>query len=98
MPGPHGEILPDEMQKIQQWIDARWQNRKCPACGLNDWASSSYYFKDLVGARDFHVGPAAKFMPYVAFFCQNCGYAMRFNALLMGVYLNEPKAGDAHAG
>lgn len=71
----------DASERIQD----KWSHdRYCPICGNGSWtigdivALMPWRMKD--DPNTFVHGPA----PLVPFFCDNCGYALLFNALIVG--------------
>jgi predicted nucleic-acid-binding Zn-ribbon protein len=72
-----------ERTKLQEWLDKKWTEKaKCPICGTDDWALG-----EIVGALPeatsrFVAGPQ---YPLAAVFCNTCGYARFFNALVAQV-------------
>lgn len=73
----------------------------CPYCGKSDWTMGGHLIMDpIIDGGMFPttlsgssiVQPSWKdisFVPYVAFFCRNCHYTMRFNAAMMGMFKNQ---------
>lgn len=76
-----GKMSDEELVLVEAFLRERWTNRKCPACGTEDWHPGKHFLKDEE-ATTVHVlsGEGTVYVPYVVYFCKNCALAMRFNA------------------
>ena len=73
------------LEKALAWIDEHWTGQKaCPICQNNRWGLS-----EMVGEvrqmtpHQLPQGRAA--YPLVILTCQTCGYAVLFNAVVIGL-------------
>jgi RNase P subunit RPR2 len=65
-----------------RWLAEHWKDRTCPACRCNDWGMLEQLVQMPVGAR---IPIAPQEFPCVLVACRNCGHAMLFSAVRMGV-------------
>ncbi len=80
MPNPSAEISQEDRAKIDRWLVDKWKVRNCPICGTAKWLAAHHFLLDETPGPD-----ASIVVPYVALFCANCAYTVRFNAALMGL-------------
>lgn len=65
-----------------QWLAEHWKDRTCPTCHQNNWGMLDQLVQFPVGAR---VPIAPQEYPCVLIACRNCGHALLFSAVRMGV-------------
>lgn len=83
------ELTPEETQKIVEWLDKKWTNRVCAACGQRDWEVDKNIAAPPVYNRTTYVlgGPI---FPWVVVTCKNCGNSLAFSAVKMGLMGDMP--------
>lgn len=91
MPDDYGKLSEQEQLDIEIWLSTRWTRRECPCCGVNEWIPADHILIDTTYSGVF--GPSTPVttlihrmltvVPYVARFCGNCGYTVRFNRAMM---------------
>lgn len=65
-----------------QWLAEHWKDRTCPTCHQSNWGMLEQLVQLPVGAR---VPIAPQEYPCVLIACRNCGHALLFSAVRMGV-------------
>jgi hypothetical protein len=84
VPEKDGKLTENEIQSLQKWLGEKWTNRNCVTCGVNNWNLNPYIAimplhtpgRVLVGGPSFPVVPVV---------CNNCGNALLFNAVTIGL-------------
>ena len=74
--------------KAVKWLNAKWVNKTCSCCGNNIWT----VLDDLVMPMNFTGGGlvlGGATYPQVMANCANCGYTKFFNAVMMGIVVDE---------
>lgn len=73
-------------QAVAEWLDKKWSGSKsCPICQTNRWNIGNF---STVGARLSDRGIitlSGYVIPAVDVVCDECGYTIRFNTVIMGV-------------
>ena len=92
MPDYHGRFSDDEKSVISDWLAKNWtRNRTCPISGHNQWTFADYLVTAPVHSGMSYLGGPS--YPAVLVTCDNCGYTMLFNAVIMGIVAGEGARG-----
>lgn|ERR1700685_838963 len=94
-PSPQ-ELSPEDRRKIKEWLDRKGVSQTCPACKQDKLLPDS----KLACAPIFSFASGmnmSSLLPAVLVYCENCGYEMLFNAVIMGLapVSHETPKGDA---
>ena len=77
-----------DIQKAIAWIDEHWKGQKtCPICANTRWGIA-----DTVGEvqmMDLNKEPTERVYPLIILTCHTCGYAVLFNATVIGMMEKE---------
>jgi predicted nucleic-acid-binding Zn-ribbon protein len=68
----------EQAHKLEQWMDSRGVNRKCPMCASGQWETG-----EIVSGTS--VDGSGNVLPMAQMLCQNCGYVMFFAAMPIGL-------------
>ena len=76
-----------DLEKALRWIEENWVGEKdCAICGNSGWLMG-----EAVGEMK-HLNPSSRWMPnfgssypLIVLSCENCGYTLLFNAIVLGV-------------
>ena len=76
-----------ELEKALRWVEQNWVGQKaCVICGNSGWLIG-----DVVGEMR-RVSPGPRWLPkpsssypMIVLSCENCGYTLLFNAMVLGV-------------
>jgi hypothetical protein len=85
------QLTPEQREKFVSSLRTLWRVSppKCASCGNNRWEISDRVFE----MREFEGGNlvvGGSIYPVIPVTCTQCGQAMFFNALKMGVITSEP--------
>jgi hypothetical protein len=97
MPDASGHLSPAEISFITKWITDHHNGTpyRCPICDSIIWLVGEYVIQSIVfPIQGPNVGNSVAPLPYpsVRSICVNCGYEIRFNAPLMGLYPKDPSS------
>ena len=75
------------IERALRWIEDNWVGQKaCPICGNSGW-----FMGDVLGEMR-QLNPNARWMPnfgstypMIVLSCENCGYTLLFNAIVLGL-------------
>jgi hypothetical protein len=86
------ELSPGEKQAIRNWLDARWTNKICPACGQSNWIYSDNVIQLHVRDRTTNAPlvPNAPVYPNALVICAVCAHTLLFNTAIMGLEAPPP--------
>jgi predicted nucleic-acid-binding Zn-ribbon protein len=94
MPDIDGKLSADDIAQINLHLSLKRPTGgyPCPYCASLNWVLGQHIVTDSTGSGYSMMSQerAAWKVPYVVYFCTNCGYSMRFNAVMIGLYT--PKA------
>lgn len=77
-------VAQEDIQKAIAWIDEHWTGQKaCPICQSDSWGVSSMVGEVHLANPD--EGRLDRSYPLVILTCQTCGYALLFNAVVVGL-------------
>ena len=77
-------VAQEDIQKAIAWIDEHWTGQKaCPICQGDSWGVSSMVGEVHLANPD--EGRLDRSYPLVILTCQTCGYALLFNAVVVGL-------------
>ena len=77
-------VAQEDIQKAIAWIDEHWTGQKaCPICQGDSWGVSSMVGEVHLANPD--EGRIDRSYPLVILTCQTCGYALLFNAVVVGL-------------
>ena len=77
-------VAQEDIQKAIAWIDEHWTGQKaCPICQGDSWGVSSMVGEVHLANPD--EGRRDRSYPLVILTCQTCGYALLFNAVVVGL-------------
>ena len=77
-------VAQEDIQKAIAWIDEHWTGQKaCPICQGDSWGVSSMVGEVHLANPD--EGRVDRSYPLVILTCQTCGYALLFNAVVVGL-------------
>lgn len=76
-----------DQQKFRAHLLVKWtKSHSCPICGINDWGYGNRAEVRLADRVDF-----GKVYPAFPAICNNCGYMLWFNAIVVGVAKDPPE-------
>jgi hypothetical protein len=85
MPDSTGRLTQADNDTIKRWWDTHWKAPvTCPVCKTSAWMQGSHVVNIQRNAVDAGT-PGAESYPHIIVGCQNCGHAMFFNAVQIGV-------------
>ena len=85
MPDINGVLSAEDNAKIQQWWSTRWKAPvQCPVCKTTDWSQAAHVVNIPRHAIDASA-PNTVTYPHIIIGCKNCGHAMFFNAVQIGI-------------
>ena len=74
-----------DMEKDLAWIDEHWTGHQaCPICQNDRWGLSKMVGEVRQMLPEQH-SPGRASYPLVILTCQTCGYALLFNAVVIGL-------------
>lgn len=84
MPEADGRLNALDQAAILTHLGSKWKHRKCPCCETERWIAGQHLLRDdFVTALPQVIDGEVSIVPYVALFCANCGYVLRFNAAMI---------------
>lgn len=87
------KLTPEQIESVQNWLHEKWKNRTCPICSDSRWTvSPDLIAPPLLRPRAIMFG--GTLYPLVQLFCQNCGHAHFFSAVLMGLFPEKTGGSD----
>lgn len=78
------DLSPEDQRKIKDWLASKGITATCPACKQDKLIPDS----KMACAPLFSFASGmttAALLPVVLVYCENCGYEMLFNAVVMGL-------------
>ncbi|HAT8958780.1 TPA: hypothetical protein JBA90_14065 [Legionella pneumophila subsp. pneumophila] len=73
----------DKQQKVIDWINAKWNQKKCEVCQHNSWELADFL---VVSPRfEGNLTLGGKVAPHVLVTCKNCANTKFFNAVMVGI-------------
>ena len=85
MPDTSGRLSPDEKEKAERWLSTYWtRDNRCPISGHNNWAFGEHIVQPVASVRAGEILGVASY-PQIMLICQDCGYTIYFNAVVMGI-------------
>lgn len=76
-------LTPDQMSKLQSWMEEKEIDTTCPACGNTSWVTSEM-IAPPVRSRTKPSEDGLQ-VPMAQLTCDNCGYIRLFSAAHMGL-------------
>ncbi len=76
-------LTPDQMEKLQRWMEDKGVAQPCPACGNVGWVTEEMLavpVRALTGLSE-----STPQIPMVESTCDNCGFMRLFSAVAMGL-------------
>jgi hypothetical protein len=92
MPDAQGKLTPAEKQTVQSRLIALgWTGRAgCPVCGDNQWTIADHFVQPITRGAANSLNLGGPGYPQVMLISNKCGYTMYFNAVVIGLFRDEP--------
>jgi len=93
-----GELTPEEKAQFAEWLHSVWKGPKeCPICHVESWNQGDHFvYAPIYYQGAFVAGSVA--YPSVILICDNCGYTLFFNAVIMDLLVPGPEKTGAGNG
>ena len=96
MPDKDGRLTEADDQKLKDWWTKHWKPPViCPVCKSDKWTTTAHVIQMNRQAPNALFSPGITY-PHILVTSDPCGYAMLFNATMLGLY--EPYTAPAEDG
>jgi hypothetical protein len=83
-------LRPDQLQLLEQWLQRKNVNPRCPSCGTSQWSVGELVAGLNVDPTGGGVSVGGNIVPLIQLICNNCAYVRSYAAVPIGLMKNEP--------
>jgi len=88
----------DRVQKVFAWIAEKWKGpRQCPICAQERWSVQELMSRLPTVSQESGINLARGY-PQILVICENCGYTLSFNAIVMQIEPADKKPDQQETG